>query len=130
MRCSLYLFTVHVLYTQKDCTSSLLHFQPPPTNIMIGQSECLKTIIFNLQLAYSVAWHTLTDTHTHSYTQLSPSHTHTGTTQRDLCIIDSHQRGDTALSLSGLAQLSNPYYFGNVDIAFFNVQKRTNLRCK
>lgn len=22
------------LYTQKDCTSSLLHFQPPPTNIM------------------------------------------------------------------------------------------------
>ena len=35
VRCSLYLFTVHVLYTQKDCTSSLLHFQSPPTtNIM------------------------------------------------------------------------------------------------
>ena len=86
------------LYTQRDCTSSLLHFQTPPTNVMTGQSECLKTIIFNLRLAYSVAWHTLRNTHS------SLPHTHTVTTKGDLCITDPHQTRATALALSGLAQ--------------------------
>lgn len=101
------------LYTQKDCTTSLLHFQPTPTNIMIGQSECLKTIIFNLHLAYSVAWHTLVNTHAaHLH------HTHTAATQGDLCATDSQQRRGTAVGFSGLAHLSKPHYFGNVGIAF------------
>ena len=104
VRCSPYLFTVHV-YTHKKIVHhhyyiSSLH--PPPS--WIRRSECLKTIIFKdstcIQCSLALTHtHTHTHTHTRKHTQLSPSHTHTGTTQRDLCSVDSHQRGGTALAL-------------------------------
>lgn len=104
VRCSPYLFTVHV-YTHKKIVHhhyyiSNLH---PPTS-WIGQSECLKTIIFKDSTCIQCSL-------AHKHTQLSPSHTHTGTTQRDLCSIDSHKRGGTALAFHSEGSFVKPIVF-------------------
>lgn len=106
VRCSPYLFTVHV-YTH---TKKIVHHRyyisnlHPPTSWM-GQSECLKTIIFIDSACIQCS---LKHTHAPIHTLLSPyaphtcvhpHHTRTGTTQRDLCSIVSQQRGATALAL-------------------------------
>ncbi len=128
VRCSLYLFTVHV-YTHKKIVHhhyyiSNLH---PPTSWM-GQSECLKTIIFlKIQLAYSVAWHTHTHTQTHTNARSSLPHAHTQVQHRGTSValilrevflhLHSTLRASSFVKLTILA----------MSTLHLNVLKRTNL---
>lgn len=128
VRCSLYLFTVHV-YTHKKIVHHHYYISSRhPLTSWIGQSECLKTIIYIDSACIQCSLkHTHTNTH-------SLSHRHSALFfYTDTCA-QSHPRCRRGISvalfltragllhlhstLEGLTSLSDPYYFGNVNDAF------------
>lgn len=135
MRCSLYLFTVHV-YTHKKIVHHHYYISSHhPLTSWVGQSECLKTIIYIDSACIQCSLK-----HTHTQT-LSLCHTYTHTHihcsllffYTDTCA-QCHPRCRRGISvalfrtragllhllstLEGVTSLSDPYRFGNVKDAF------------
>lgn len=100
------------LYTQKDCTLLILHFHPSPVSFDIAKGMSLKQSFWNCDLQTSVTWHTLTNTHILTCTQILTnfffysSHTYSNNTKYWFALILNRERC-AALIHSGLAHLSN-----------------------